>query len=148
MIHYELTNTTPHTIDPIIIERALKSAADKAALTDDKLVTIEIVSPEESQAANKALRDHDEPTDIISVPTQTMHAGEQVITETEGALDFTLHKTADSAATWPVIGQLIICYDIVSANAKRAGQGIERELEWVIEHGILHVLGFHHAHDE
>lgn len=149
MIHYELINTTSQSIDEQAIKRALDAAARKLKLSGDRHVIIELVTPEESEQLNHELRGKNEPTDILSIGSQELHEGEQIISEEEsGVLHFDLVSSQNPSDTWPVLGQLIICFDIVAQNAKRAGQDIDHELEWVVEHGVLHLAGFHHKHDE
>lgn len=148
MIHYELINPSDTEINESAIKAGLANAAEQLSDTEDKFVSIEVVSEAESQQANKALRGKDEPTDVISVSTQDTKAGEQEITEhTDGSLSFAIDRQASSENQWPVLGQLIICPGIIAKNAESARQPVERELEWVVEHGVLHLMGYHHDHD-
>ncbi len=148
MIAYELTTTTTETIDRQAIEFGLEQASQKLGLTGNRTIQIECVSAEESQALNKQLRGKDEPTDCISISSQESTVGEQLISQNEdGTISLALKQTDDLQNTHPVIGQLIICLDIIKQQAEAAGQPQERELEWVVEHGTLHVMGFHHDHD-
>jgi probable rRNA maturation factor len=148
MIRFELLNNTQHTIDKQAIEEGLKAAEKKVDKLGDRHIVIEIISPEESQKLNKELRHKDEPTDILSISSLDTRVGEQVISEEkDGSLRFKLKQETFIDHDWPVLGQLVICYDILLTNAKQAGQSPERELKWVIEHGVLHILGFHHDSD-
>ncbi len=148
MISYELINTTNHHIDAKTIENGLQLAESKVGPLENRFITIEIVPPEMSHQLNQQWRDKNEPTDCISLSTTDSDVGEQLITESStGALEFTLKLKGNIEHTWPALGQLIICYDIVKANADRAGQPVERELEWVVAHGVWHILGFHHDQD-
>lgn len=147
MIRYELTNTTDATIPESAIKSGLANASATLQLTDERFVSIEVVTPEQSREANKQLRGIDEPTDIISLSTNESAVGHQVIQEENGALSFVVEKHTQSQQTWPAIGQLIVCWDVIQRNAESAGQPPERELEWVIEHGVYHLMGYHHEHD-
>ena len=145
MIRYELLNVTDHAIEKKIIDRAIKNAEEKLGNIGERHIVIEVVTPKESAKLNHELRDKKEPTDIISVSSIETRIGEQVITESpNGSLHFTLDKEQYIGHDWPILGQLILCYEIIESNATQARQPVERELEWVIEHGILHLLGFHH----
>lgn len=149
MIHYELLNSTTQEIPLRAIEAGLRAAEAKLGDIGERHISIEIVTEEESQALNSEFRNQNKPTDIISMSTQETKVGEQVITEsTEGALDFTLTEQKSLEHSWPVIGQIILCLPVIQANSERAGQPLERELEWVVEHGVLHLMGFHHEHDD
>lgn len=148
MIRYELLNDTQHTIDKQAIESGLQAAEKKVESLGDRHIVIEIVTPKESRKLNKTLRRKDEPTDIISISSLETRIGEQIITEAkDGSLHFNLKQDKYLDHDWPVLGQLVVCYEVLKKNAERAGQPLERELEWVIEHGVLHILGFHHDSD-
>lgn len=149
MIQFVLQNSTNHHIDDTIIKKGLAAAEHKLGTIGERHVAIEIVTPEESQELNQELRGENKPTDIISVSTQETKVGEQVIEESaQGELTFEINEAKPLEHAWPMIGQLILCYDVIAQNAQRAGQPVERELEWVIEHGVLHLMGFHHEHDD
>jgi probable rRNA maturation factor len=47
-----------------------------------------------------------------------------------------------------VSGELIICPDVVRANAKYFNTTYEKELHRVIIHGILHLIGYNDATEE
>lgn len=147
MLDYELTNTTSHAIDTQAIESGLAKAATALKL-NDRFVSIEIVTPEQSQELNRSLRGKNEPTDIISISSQESEVGTQEVQESaSGALEFILKHQKPIENTAPVIGQLVVCLDVVGKNAERAGQPVSRELEWVVEHGVYHLMGFHHEGD-
>ncbi len=148
MIDYELTSAIQGNIDHQAIKTGLAHAATKLNIHDKRLIQIELVTPEESRQLNKTLRGKNEPTDCISISTQESHVGEQIVHEHEGEVALELKQRKELTHTWPVIGQLVICLDIVKENAAQACQPVERELEWVVEHGVLHVMGFHHDHDD
>jgi probable rRNA maturation factor len=149
MIRADIINTTSANIDEAAMHRGISHAETKATQAGidvgDRFVSIEVVSPDEMRELNKRWRNKDYPTDILSISANEQEVGEQVITESEeGELHFALKSTKEHRTDWPVLGQIIICFDIIREHAKSAGQPIERELEWVIEHGVLHLLGFHH----
>ena len=113
----------------------------------DRFVAIEVVTKSEIQKLNQTLRGKNEATDIISISSQETEAGEQVIkTSPGGELSFELTQTKP-VNPLPALGQLIVCWEVIQQKALESGQSPTRELEWVVEHGIYHLMGFHHAHD-
>jgi len=48
----------------------------------------------------------------------------------------------------PVLGEVVICPEIVGKNAKKFGSKPEKELAFVLIHGILHLLGYEHEESE
>jgi probable rRNA maturation factor len=43
-----------------------------------------------------------------------------------------------------LVGELILCKEVVKEQAKKMGHTIKKELEVLLVHGILHLLGFDH----
>lgn len=43
-----------------------------------------------------------------------------------------------------VLGELVICLPVLRQQAKRVGHSPERELQVLLVHGLLHLLGFDH----
>lgn len=44
------------------------------------------------------------------------------------------------------LGEIVICYPLVVAGAKKEGTLIEDAAYELIEHGAMHLLGIHHEH--
>lgn len=74
------------------------------------------------QALNKAYRDMDRPTDVLSFNYE----------QEDSELD----------------GEIYISFETAERQAKEHGHGFEDELIKLIVHGILHVHGFDHEEDE
>lgn len=147
MIRFDVSNSTDEKIDPKYIQTGISQAEIKLDTIGDRFVSIEFVSKPEMAALNQKLRGQNQATDIISISSQETKAGEQDIKiGSKAELSFMLTQTKP-VNPLPAIGQLIICMDIINQNAALYGQSPERELEWVIEHGIYHLMGFHHTHD-
>lgn len=88
-------------------------------------LTIRLVNEDEITFLNKTYRHKDKPTNVLSFPFQS---------QPELALDP------------PLIGDVIICNEVVNQEATK--QHIENAAHWahIIMHGILHLLG--HNHEE
>ncbi len=43
-----------------------------------------------------------------------------------------------------VLGDVVVCVPVAEAQARRAGHGTEREIETLLVHGILHLVGYDH----
>lgn len=51
----------------------------------------------------------------------------------------------DEAAT--ILGDVVICPDVAESNAAQLGHDVARELETLVVHGTLHLLGYDHQND-
>lgn len=82
---------------------------------------------------NKEYRHKDTPTDILSFSYHShLKAGERINPKT--AEDYTL-------------GDLIISAEYVQKAAKSLGVPFQERLQYLIVHGICHLLGYDHVHD-
>ena len=91
-------------------------------------VNIIFVGLDEIHQINKTYRNVDRPTDVIS---------------------FALEDTDDvSAYSARVLGDIYICLDKVHEQAIEYGHKEEREMAFLIVHGLLHLLGYDHMEKE
>jgi probable rRNA maturation factor len=95
----------------------LKAAA--AAVAPGCPVTCLITDDRELQDLNRAFRDKDSPTDVLSFPTANGAAG----------------------------GEIAISLDRAAAQAAGFGHAIEDELRILMLHGLLHLAGMDHETD-
>ena len=87
-------------------------------------VTIRIVDIEESQSLNHEYRGKDKPTNVLSFPF-----------EAPPGLDL------------PLLGDLIICRQIVESEAKEQEKPVFNHWAHLVIHGILHLRGYDHIDD-
>ena len=98
-----------------------------AALPEDKRnseLSVRIVTCEESQALNSQYRHKDKPTNVLSFPSD-------------------LPDYIDE----PLLGDLVICADIVQQEAKQQSKTPEAHWAHMLIHGTLHLLGYDHIED-
>ena len=102
-------------------EKWVKLALVGANYHQDVEVTIRIVELAEIQQLNKDYRHQDKPTNVLSFPFE-----------------------APPGIELPLIGDLVICRDIVVEEAKTQAKNVEAHWAHMIIHGILHLLGYDH----
>lgn len=98
----------------------------KAAISDHRdsgELTIRFVSKDESQQLNFSYRGKDKATNVLSFP---------------------ITVPADVDMAIPLLGDIIICRDIVLNEAKQQNKSSNAHFAHMIVHGILHLLGFDH----
>jgi len=94
-------------------------------------VSLVIVGDEDIRALNRDYLGRDAPTDVLAFAAQEM-AGPFV--------------AAPEAAAY--LGDVIVSYPRGVAQAQEQGHPIEQELDLLIVHGVLHLLGYDHADEE
>ena len=111
---------------PITAARAreLVELTMKSEKIRDALVSIAFVGRSAISRYNKQYLGHSGATDVISFGMGRDH---------EGA---------------PVIGDIYICAEVARVNARRFGTPFREEVERLVVHGSLHVVGYEHSEDD
>lgn len=102
----------------------------KAALTkqiEAAEIAIRIVDVPEMTTLNSTYRHKQGPTNVLSFP-------------------FAISEEVDIDI--PILGDIIICADIVNKEAQEQGKSPEAHWAHMIVHGIFHLLGFDHETEE
>ena len=91
------------------------------------------------QVLNRRTRGVDSVTDVLSFPTLEGIKGEVInpencVTEMEGRYIF--------------IGSIVLCEEKIKEQAEELGHSAEREREYLIIHGLLHLFGYDHMTEE
>lgn len=87
-----------------------------------RTVNILITSNEELQELNLRFRGKDQPTDVLSFPAQ-------------------------AGVKPPYAGDIAISAEIAAHNARALGHSAAEEVKILVLHGILHLRGYDHEHD-
>lgn len=111
------------------IERLLIFAAEQEGIDEEAEVAVSFVDENEIQAINKAYRNKDAVTDVISFALE------------EGEDDFEMPDEPR------VLGDIIICVKRALEQAEEYGHSFERELGFLSLHGLLHLLGYDHMNE-
>lgn len=96
-----------------------------APFVDQAELTVRIVDEAESQELNFTYRQKNKPTNVLSF----------------------LFESPIEMET-PLLGDLIICAQIVKKEAQEQNKAIEAHFAHLLLHGCLHLLGYDHIEDE
>lgn len=91
---------------------------------------IGIVSSDEIHKLNKKHRNIDRATDVLSFP---------MFNEEELKHLDSLYLEEELS-----IGDIVICLDVIEKQAVEYGTGFNREMLYMVTHGICHLLGYDH----
>ena len=120
---------------------ALENALQGYVKTDVPLaVEILFVDGEEIRRLNREMRDTDKVTDVLSFPALDGVKGQPI----KGAE----HPYEIDENGELLVGSIAICQDRAKEQAEEYGHSYNRELHYLIVHGIMHCLGYDHMTDE
>ncbi|MCX6130677.1 MAG: rRNA maturation RNase YbeY [Proteobacteria bacterium] len=107
---------------------------------EDFEVSWSFVEAETMQELNKQYRDKDSTTDVLSFPQE-----EWAAPRTFSPPSWPLKKNSKSTKKPPkMLGDVIISPSDALANAEDIGQSLDREIGFLLVHGILHLSGHDH----
>lgn len=115
-------------IDVDTVERLAAYILTEEDLDELGQLSITFVDIEEMTRLNGVYRKHEGPTDVLSFSLKSDDADEFV-------------------TPVPLLGNVIICPEIAARNATEDGIETEDEIELLVAHGILHLLGYSHNNE-
>ena len=121
--------------------RALENAVG-ARVASNVPFAVELVFVDEEgiQRLNRETRGIDKVTDVLSYPALELQRGAPLQGE-----DFPWDIDEEGNL---LIGSIAICTARAKEQAEEYGHSYERELHYLLVHGILHCLGYDHITDE
>lgn len=122
-MNIELNETFVGVVDPAVLERAAQATLDHEKVLQPVEMSIRVSDDTELHKLNKEFLGMDGPTDVLSFPA------DEIDPET-GIL---------------YLGDIAISLPRATEQASLAGHAKEYELELLVVHGTLHLLGYDHA---
>ena len=123
MITLEISKRYQTQIDASLIKQTVNTTLIHQGVRPDSEISIIITGDEKLHALNLQFLDVDAPTDVLSFPA-----------------DFTNPDT-----DIPYLGDILISFPRAEIQASAAGHAVMAELQLLVVHGILHLLGYDHA---
>ncbi|MCD4783540.1 MAG: rRNA maturation RNase YbeY [Candidatus Eremiobacteraeota bacterium] len=115
-------------ISPEKIEEIIRQLFLIAKLKDNGELSVTFMNDEGILELNKTYRNIEAPTDVLSFP------------QSEG-LEM---PVPDDENYIPLIGDIIISVETAERQAKEMNHSLERELNILLIHGLLHLYGYDH----
>jgi probable rRNA maturation factor len=108
-----------------LLEKTARAALDLAAAPDADL-TLVLTGDEEIRALNRDFLAADTPTDVLSFPADE----------------------PDPETGRRYLGDVVISLPRAAAQAAARGHAVEAEVQLLVVHGVLHLLGHDHADED
>jgi probable rRNA maturation factor len=115
----------PNALADPRIEDLVLTILDRERPSGDYTLSLHLVDDETIRALNATHRSIDAATDVLSFPL--------------ASADFVLPPDEPVA-----LGDVVVSYPRAVAQAQEFGHSVERELAYLVAHGVLHILGYDH----
>ncbi|MFZ5946043.1 MAG: rRNA maturation RNase YbeY [Bacillota bacterium] len=131
-----ITNQQEKIQIPLQLESELEALVQKC-LDAEKIdpgaeVSLVFVDDEEIRDLNKTYRRKDVPTDVLSFAMQEEGEGEINILDGEEEI---------------LLGDIVISLETAQRQAQEYNHSFEREVAFLMVHGLLHLLGYDHLNE-
>ncbi|MBQ9781566.1 MAG: rRNA maturation RNase YbeY [Clostridia bacterium] len=101
---------------------------------------LEFVGKSKIKKLNKDFRQIDKVTDVLSFPSLD-GVRYKTITKKDFPYDYDIEQDA------VFIGSIVVCTKKAEEQAKEYGHSVEREVTFLICHGLLHLFGYDHINN-
>lgn len=129
MIEISFDNSLNYPVDQSGVENAVSKTFLVHNVTQAE-VGIRIVDQAEMTRLNQNFKRHQGATDVL---TFVMHDPEQPTP-----------KFLETDQTSQQYGDIVLCYEVIAQDARDQSKTPQEHLEFLAEHGALHLLGIHH----
>ncbi len=109
-------------VDEARVSDLARHALQAESLDDEAELSVLFVGKDHIKQLNKRFAGNDYPTDVLSFPMMEDEENE------EGLL----------------LGDVVVCPQVAEENARRMGHGLTKEIDTLLVHGTLHLLGYDH----
>lgn len=106
------------------VEKVLEKNNVPAAQVD-----VSVVGNRKMKELNESKMKHEGSTDVLSFPQHEKHQLD----------DFPLPENMP-----PHLGDVVLCFPVAVKQAQRFGKLVDDQLCFYLEHGLMHLLGYHH----
>ena len=116
-----------------LIRKTVRTALASEGVTLPCEVDVLVTNDRAIKKVNKEQRGVDKATDVLSFPALELRPGEK-----PAAHD------ADPGTGLVPLGDMVLSWDRVAAQAREYGHSRSRELAYLVTHSVLHLLGYDH----
>ncbi|HOQ37149.1 MAG TPA: rRNA maturation RNase YbeY [Acetivibrio sp.] len=121
-----------------LMDKAARMCLEYENFTLPYEISVILVDNDRIKEVNNEQRGIDRPTDVLSFPIVDMYEGE--IKSSDGDFDM------DEGCI--VLGDILISLEKVKEQSVEYGHSFERELIFLLTHGVFHLLGYDHDTEE
>lgn len=127
----EVNNESGVEVDEQRLVQLATFALDQLRIHPEAELSILLVDEPTMAAYHEKYMGEPGPTDVLSFPMDEMRP-----------------PSPDEEPPLGLLGDIVLCPTVTSAQAAENGRTPEQEADYLLVHGILHLLGYDHAEEE
>ncbi len=124
----EINNESGVEADEEVLQRLAGFVLESMHVHPQTEVGVVLVDEAAIEQLHVQWMDEPGPTDVLSFPMDELRPGR-----------------ADAPTPAGLLGDIVICPQVAQVQAEAAGHSTAQELQVLLTHGMLHLLGFDHA---
>jgi probable rRNA maturation factor len=128
-MYIELTDLTNSNADTNRIKSLADFSLRSLGIHPESELSISLVDMEEMSSLHMRWLDESGPTDVLSFPMDEL-------------------KPNSSSDGPGILGDIVLCPAYAKKQAAEIGHSLQDELEVLVVHGVLHLLGFDHREND
>ncbi|MCL5959353.1 MAG: rRNA maturation RNase YbeY [Chloroflexi bacterium] len=130
LLHVDVLPLLVDSVDLGLINKLVDRVLTMEGIQEDVELSLVITDDERIRELNATYRGIDEPTDVLSFPlTEPDEAQPEFITPPDQV---------------KALGDVVISYERAVEQAREYEHSVEREIGYLVVHGVLHLLGYDH----
>ncbi len=114
----------PKTLSREYCTRALQALEKTVKKPQQGIINLIVITPDEMAQMNKQFRGKEGPTDIL-----------------------TFSYYSPELTSSDIAGEIYLCLEKIKLYAEEAGKTYKEQLEYIIIHGLTHLMGYDHEDD-
>ena len=123
MINTVIINELGYKIDRDDLLAAVEETIRSKGVKERTEIVISLVDEAEMKKLHKQYMETDETTDVLSFPLEFDRVYPDGITR---------------------LGDIAVCVPVAERHARENGRSIQEEINFLVRHGAMHLLGVHH----
>ena len=127
----EITNESGVDVDETVLLRLTEHNLAELHVSADADIAILLVDEGAMEALHVQWMDEPGPTDVLSFPMDELRPG-----------------TQEEPTPAGLLGDIVLCPTVTARQAAENGREPDAEAEYLLIHGLLHLLGHDHAEPE
>ncbi|MEE9964367.1 MAG: rRNA maturation RNase YbeY [Propionicimonas sp.] len=124
----DLNNESGQDVDTGRLLKLATFALDVLRIHPEAELSVLLVDEDTMSAYHQKFMGEPGPTDVLSFPMDELRSPEP-----------------DEEPVLGVLGDIVLCPSVTAAQAAASGRTAEEEADYLLIHGLLHLLGYDHA---